>query len=516
MVSTSQGNVLAEQHSAPTAPNRRRWWALLVLCLGVMMTFVNVSSTISALSPLQDDLHISSSTLVWVSSAFSLAVVSLVLSAGTLSDLLGRRRVFWAGVALFTLGSFIAFLAGSAGLLIAAQALMGVAAAAVLPASLAIVSHTFADPHERTGAISIWASCAGLGLAIGPVVAGVLLDQVSWHAVFLTDVVIGLITLVLTPLLVSESRHPTRRFDPAGMVLGTVAVASATYAIIEGGATGYAEPTIIAAYAVFAVSLVAFVRVELRHGDPMLELRLFRNASFTTVMSIGAVTMLAFVGISLLTVLYLERVAHDSALTTGVKLLPMFAAYIVISAFAARLVRRFGIAVTLTTGLVLMGGGAFALLAAGPFSGYGAMWPGLFVAGVGSALLVAPSTAAAVNSVPPLQAGMAAASVNMFRQLGSVLGPSILGTLVTTRFPRLLHDRLASAGVPAGRADDVVAGIAHGSTGGLTASLAHTVSLASPQAFTAALHQGWLVAGIVPLAMTVPTVLFLRRRHTAA
>ncbi len=115
------------------------------------------------------------------------------------------------------------------------------------------MSHTFADPHERTGAISIWASCAGLGLAIGPVVAGVLLDQVSWHAVFLTDVVIGLITLVLTPLLVSESRHPTRRFDPAGMVLGTVAVASATYAIIEGGATGYAEPTIIAAYAVFAV-----------------------------------------------------------------------------------------------------------------------------------------------------------------------------------------------------------------------------------------------------------------------
>ncbi|MGI5140911.1 MFS transporter [Streptomyces sp. CA-106110] len=516
MVSTSQDNVLAAQRSAPpTASNGRRWWALLVLCLGVMMTFVNVSSTISALTPLQDDLHISPSTVVWVSSAFSLAVVSLVLSAGTLSDLVGRRRVFWAGVSLFTLGSFIAFLAGNAGLLIAAQALMGVGAAAVLPSSLSIVSHTFTDPHERTGAISVWASCAGLGLAVGPLVAGVLLDQVSWHAVFLTDVVIGLITLVLTPLLVSESKHPTRRFDSAGVVLGTLAVASATYSIIEGGATGYGKPVIIAAYVVFAVSLAAFVRVELRHRDPMLELRLFRSASFTTVMSIGAVTMLSFVGISLLTVLYLERVAHENALMTGVKLLPMFAAYIVISAFAARVVRWLGIGATLTAGLVLMGGGAFALLAAGPFSGYGAMWPGLFVAGVGSALLVAPSTAAAVNSVPPLQAGMAAASVNMFRQLGSVLGPSVLGTLVTTRFPHLLHGRLASAGVPAGRVDDVVAGITHGGTSHLPASLAHTVSVAIPQAFTDALHLGWLVAGIVPLAMTVPTVLFLRRRTAA-
>ncbi|MGW9025219.1 MFS transporter [Streptomyces sp. NPDC055722] len=516
MASTSQDNVLAAQRSVPpTASNRRRWWALLVLCLGVMMTFVNVSSTISALTPLQDDLHISPSTVVWVSSAFSLAVVSLVLSAGTLSDLVGRRRVFWAGVSLFTLGSFIAFLAGNAGLLIAAQALMGVGAAAVLPSSLSIVSHTFTDPHERTGAISVWASCAGLGLAVGPLVAGVLLDQVSWHAVFLTDVVIGLITLVLTPLLVSESKHPTRRFDSAGVVLGTLAVASATYSIIEGGATGYGKPVIIAAYVVFAVSLAAFVRVELRHRDPMLELRLFRSASFTTVMSIGAITMLSFVGISLLTVLYLERVAHENALMTGVKLLPMFAAYIVISAFAARVVRWLGIGATLTAGLVLMGGGAFALLAAGPFSGYGAMWPGLFVAGVGSALLVAPSTAAAVNSVPPLQAGMAAASVNMFRQLGSVLGPSVLGTLVTTRFPHLLHDRLASAGVPAGRVDDVVAGITHGGTSHLPASLAHTVSVAFPQAFTDALHLGWLVAGIVPLAMTVPTVLFLRRRTAA-
>lgn len=511
MVSTSQTSIQAVATPVPSTPDRRRWWALLVLCLGVMMSFVNVSSTISALSPLQDALHLSASTTVWVSSAFSLALVSLVLSAGTLSDILGRRRILVAGVALFTAGSLVAFLADGAGLLIGAQALMGVGAAAVLPASLAIVSHTFTDPHERTGAISVWASCAGLGLAVGPLVAGVLLDRVSWHAVFLTNVVIGVLALVLTPLLVSESRHPTRRFDPAGVVLGTLAVASATYAIIEGGSTGYGRPVIIAAYAVFVVSTAAFARVELRHDDPMLQLRLFKSAPFTTVMGIGAVTMFGFVGISLLTVLHLERVAHDDALTTGVKLLPMFATYIVVSAVAGRLVRRIGIAATLTAGLVLMGAGAFALLAAGPSSGYGAMWPGLFTAGAGSAVLVAPATAAAVNSVPPLQAGMAAASVNMFRQLGSVLGPSILGTLVTTRFPAYLHDRLTSSGVPADRVDGVVAGITHGGAGTPPAAQAHAISVAVPQAFSEALHLGWLVAGIVLLVMAVPTAFLLRR-----
>lgn len=480
-----------------------------------MMTFVNVSSTISALPSIQDDLQLSASTVVWVSSAFSLAVVSLVLSAGTLGDLVGRRRVFLAGVLLFALGSGLAFLAHSADLAIAAQAVMGVGAAAVLPSSLAIVSHTFTDPQERTGAISVWASCAGLGLAVGPLVAGVLLDQVSWHAVYLTNLVIGVIALVLTPVFVSESKHPARRFDPVGVVLGTLAVASATYAIIQGGATGYGRPPIIAAYVVFAVALAAFVRVELRHRDPMLELRLFRSTSFTAVMSIGAVTMFGFVGISLLAVLYLERIAHASALDTGVKLLPMFATYIIVSALAARLVRRFGVALTLTAGLLLMGAGALALLAAGPFSGYGAMWPGLFVAGAGSALLVAPSTAAAVNSVPPLQAGMAAASVNMFRQLGSVLGPSVLGTLVTTRFPEYLRERLTTAGVPARGAGEIVSGVTHGGTRRPPAALAHTLSVAVPRAFTDAIHLGWLVAAIVLLALAVPAALLLGRRRPA-
>jgi DHA2 family multidrug resistance protein-like MFS transporter len=490
---------------------------VLTVCLGVMMAFVNVSSTIGALGAIQQDLRPSASALVWVTSAYSLVVATLVMSAGTLADLVGRRTVFLGGAVVFTAGSALAFTADSTGLLITAQAVMGLGGAAVLPSSLSIVSHSFADPHQRTKAIGVWASCSGLGLAVGPLGAGLLLGHFSWHSVYLIDVVIGALAVILTPFLVSESKHPTRRLDLAGVLLGTVTIASATYAIIEGGSSGYASPRIITVYAVFAVSLALFLIAETRHHDPMLDLRLFRNASYTAVMGVAAASMFGFVGTSLLAVLYMERVQQLSALATGVRLLAMFATYILVSALAGRLVQKIGYTLMLTAGLVVMGAGALALLAVGPFTGYGALWPGLLIAGIGSAMLTAPSTAAAVNSVPRLQAGMASATVNMFRQIGSVLGPSILGTIVTTRFPHYLEDRLVSAGVPGPDAARVTAGALHGDTAAeMPAALARTVTESAAQAFTDAVHLGLLIGGSALLVIAIPTAVFVRHRNTPA
>jgi len=512
------GKSAAPTGAAPrdTPGGRRRWIGLLVVCLGVMMALVDVSSTITALGSIQADLHAASSTLVWITSAYSLAVVSLVMTAGTLADRVGRRLVFMLGAAVFVAGSLFAFFADSPGALIAAQAVMGAGGAALLPSSLAIVGATFTDLQERTTAISIWAACSGLGLAVGPMGAGALLEHFSWHAIFLINLVIGALALALAPLFVSESRHPTRRLDVAGLVLGTVATAAGTYAIIQGGASGYTRAPIIAAYVIVAVSVALFARVELRHHDPMLDLRLFRSASFSAVMTVSATTMFGFVGISLLAVLYMERVGRFSPLSVGVRMLPLFATFIVVSAAASRLVRRFGFAATLSAGLVLMGSGALVLLATGPSGGYAATWPGLLVAGLGSGLLTAPSTAAAVNSVPPRQAGMAAASVNMLRQLGSVLGPSILGTLVTSHFAHNLQHRLVSAGVPGSQADQVVTGASHGGGGtGLPDGLARILGSAVPGAFTDAVHLGLVVGGVVLIVMAVPTALFVRQRTTA-
>ncbi|MEU1087471.1 MFS transporter [Streptomyces sp. NPDC005892] len=493
------------------------WRGVLTVCLGVMMAFVNVSSTIGALGAIQQDLHPSASTLVWVTSAYSLVVATLVMFAGTLADLVGRRAVFLGGAVVFTAGSLLAFAADTTGLLITAQAVMGIGGAAVLPASLSIVSHSFADPHLRTKAIGAWASCSGLGLAIGPLGAGLLLGSFTWHAVYLIDVVIGAVTVVLTPFMVTETKHPTRRLDLAGVLLGTVMIASATYAIIEGGSSGYTSGRIVTVYGVFAVSLVLFLTVEARHHDPMLDLRLFRNSSYTAVMGVAAASMFGFVGTSLLAVLYMERVQHLSALATGVRLLAMFATYIVVSALAGRLVQKIGFTLTLTAGLVVLGGGALALLLVGPFTGYGALWPGLLVAGVGSALLTAPSTAAAVNSVPRTQAGMASATVNMFRQIGSVLGPSILGTIVTTRFPRYLDERLISSGVPAADASRITDGAVRGdSAASLPTALAQTLTDSAARAFTDAVHLGLLIGGITLLVVAIPTAVFVRHSNTPA
>jgi DHA2 family multidrug resistance protein-like MFS transporter len=488
---------------------------VFVVCIGVMMAFINVSSTIGALASIQDDLRVSGSTLVWVASSFTLALVSLVMSAGTFGELYGRRLTYLVGVALFTVGSFTAFLADNSGWLITGQAIMGVGAAAILPCGLAIVSTSFHDPHERTGAISIWASCAGLGLAIGPLLAGLLLKGFSWHSVYLSNVVLGVVAIALSVLVLSESKHPSRQLDPIGVVLGTITVAAATYAIIEGGASGYGELSIIVAYVITALAGLVFLRVESSHHDPMLDLTLFRSASFTTIMLVGAAAMFGFVGIALLSVLHLERVAGHDPLGAGVRLMPMMLTYVVVSAFGARIVRTVGFTVTLTVGLLLMSAGALSMLWNGADTGYSHMWPGLLLAGIGSALLVAPSTAAAVNSVSPLQAGMASATVNLFRQLVSMLGPAVLGTIATSRFPSLLADHLTTEGVPGTTADSVAASISHGQVPSADDTTLGLLSHAVPEAFTTALHGGLLTGGVVLLFIAGLAALFVRHPNPA-
>ncbi|MET8146544.1 MFS transporter [Sphaerisporangium sp. NPDC005288] len=500
----------------PPASNARRWISLVVVCLGMMMAFFNISATLTALTEIQADLQASATTTVWITSAYSLLVASLVLSAGTIGDRLGHRRTFFTGALVFTAGSALAFASSGAAALILAQAVMGVGGAIILPTSLSTVSHTFTRPHERTAAIGVWASCSGLGLAIGPVTAGLLLASFPWHAVYLLNVVTGALVLALTFPLVIPTGGVARRLDVAGLALGTLTVGALVFTIIQGGSAGYTSPAIIAGYVLIALALAGFVAVELRAAQPMVDVRLFRSASFSAVLVSATASLFGFTGIALLNVLYLQRVQGRTPLTAGVFLMVMFVTYIVVSALAPPLVKRVGFRITLTAGLVLGAAGALLLLLSPPSAGFGPVWPGLLLFGAGTGLLVAPSTAAAVISVPHERAGMASAIVNMFRQLGSVLGASVLGTVLTSRFAAGLPARLDAAGVPAEVSRQVIQAAANGASGRPPAGLAVPIHHAIAGALTAAAHTGFVVVAAAFLVVALPTVLLVRHRPAPA
>ncbi|TMM05148.1 MAG: MFS transporter [Actinobacteria bacterium] len=418
--------------SAPVARAAHRWAGLVVVCLGMMMTFLNITQTVATLAPLQQDLHVSSADLVWVASVYSMVVASLVLSAGTLGDILGRRAVFAVGAAVLGAGSLVVFASSSALGVIAGQAIMGAGGALILPNSLAIVTHAFTDPHERTTAVSIWAAVSGIGLAIGPLTAGALLEVFSWHSVFLVNVVLAVAVLALTRVFVADSRHPDRRLDRPGLVLAILAIASLNYAVIEGGHGSLGDTKVVAAFVVAVIAGLAFVGVEARSRTPMLQLPLFRIPSFSAANAVAVVAQYGAVGIPIAQVLYFELVRHESILSTGLLLLPLMATYVIVSSVAARIVRRAGFKATISAGLLLSAAGTLLMLTQQPTTSFALTAVFLTVFGAGIGLILPPATAAAVISVPHREGGMASGTVNMFRQVGNTLGASITGTIVTS------------------------------------------------------------------------------------
>ncbi|MEK8108339.1 MFS transporter [Micromonospora sp. M12] len=315
---------------------------LIAMCLGAMITFLQITATVSALTTIQRDLRVDPTTLVWVPSAYTLMVASVVLSAATLGNRYGRRRMFGVGVLAMIVGAAVVASAPTVAWVIVGQLVAGLGGALILPNSLAILGATFTDPHRRTEVITAWAAASGIGLAIGPLIAGVLLRHYQWHTVYLSTIALGVITLVVAAIGVAESRPSAGRLDVAGLLLGTAAIAAAVYAMIQGGKDGYTSSVVSAAWIVAVVALVGFVLVELRASAPMLDVRLFRSASFSAVMVVAAVSLFGFTGVAILLVLFHERAQALSPLDTGWRMLVLFGAYVVVAFGAGRVIRRTG------------------------------------------------------------------------------------------------------------------------------------------------------------------------------
>ncbi|WP_189322378.1 MFS transporter [Streptomyces flaveus] len=493
-----------------TAVRHRELLTLVAMCLGVMMTFLLITATISALSAIQADLHVSPGALIWIPSAYTLVVASLVLSAGTLGNLFGRKRMFCVGVVIMIAGGVLAATADTTATVIAAQLVSGVGGALILPNSLAVLGAAFADPQRRTEVITVWAASSGIGLAVGPLLAGVLLDRFSWHAVFVSNPVLGVITLLVAVPFAAESLAPDGRLDVVGALLGTLTIASLVYALIQGGEDGYTAGPVIAAWVAAAVGAVVFVAVELRVAEPMLDVRLFASRSFSAVMVIAAVALFGFTGVAVLVVMFYNNVQHLNALDTSWRMLPLFGVYVVSAFLTGRVIRRTGFKAPLTVGLLLGAFAALGLTTVGPDTLYSRVWPLFVLFGAACGLVIAPSTAAALVSVTPERAGMASGAVNTARQVGAVMGTALLGSLLAGRVTADLPHQLAAHGVPVAARAPVEQAVASGTTG--TTAPPGAVRAAIADAFTSGVHAGLAVTAAVFLAAAVVAVTSVHNR----
>ncbi|RGD62920.1 MFS transporter [Kitasatospora xanthocidica] len=418
-------------------------------CLGVFVAYLPVTTVSVSLPALQRVLGASTSQLSWVSDAFVLPMAALILTTGVWGDVHGRKRVFQAGMAFCALGAAVSLTADSVQLLWVGQAASGLGAAALLPTTLALISHAVPDHRERGRFIGLWAMSMLASLAMGPLIAGLLQQHVQVRWIFLLPIPVSLVVLVVAAFLLPDSRAPHgRRLDWPGQISAAVTVTAVVYGVIEGGADGFGTPSVVAALVIGAVSAVAFVLVERRSDSPMLDLALFRSPAFAATSLVAMISFLGLIGFFFVLSLYFGLVQHLSTWEAGLRMVLVSGTSLVAGVPVGRLMHRVSPRVMITTGLVVMAGSLLSLTGVDAATSYGSLAWRLVLLGLGIGAVLTPMTASAVSSVPHHLAGMAAAGNNAFRQLGGALGPAVLGTLLTTRALDALPGRLTDAGVP--------------------------------------------------------------------
>lgn len=397
---------------------------------------VLLDSTIvsAALPDMQLRLHTQLTGLQWIVDAYVLLVAMLLLSGGVFADRFGRKRVFLAGVAVFTVASVLCSVAPSIGWLITGRVAQGIGAAALSPASLALLAAAHPVPQERVKAIGLWAGFSGIGLAAGPLAGGLLVDAFGWPAIFLVNAPIGAVLLLAGLRILIESRNPSApAIDTPGTVLSVLSVGALTYGLIEGGSLGWTSPVILGSFVAAAVLLAAFVAVEARRSAPMLPLRLFRQRLFTVSNTAMVVVGFGLMGSAFFFSQFFVYVQGSSILRAGLQTLPASLAMVVVSPYAGRLAAKYGVRIVVTVGLALAGLGLLALGFAHADTAYGNVWWRLAVVGIGFALTMSPLTSAAIQAVSTQEGGLASGISSTTRQIGAVLGVAVLGAIVRSR-----------------------------------------------------------------------------------
>jgi EmrB/QacA subfamily drug resistance transporter len=420
----------------------RRWWALGALGVSLFMIMLDNTVVSLALPTIQADLDASLTQLEWVVNAYTLVFAVALLTGGKLADFLGRRRIFVLGLVVFTGSSLACGLAGSGEFLIGARAVQGIGAALMMPATLSIITATFSG-KERGIAIGIWAAISGGALAIGPVIGGILVQHAGWEWIFFINIPVGVIGILATFKLVAESRDESaeKRLDVPGLVTSGISIFALNYALIQGNDYGWSSGRIVVSFVASALSLLAFLAIELRQRLPMFDLTLFRNRTFAAanvnglLMFIGLFTYIVYFSI------FMQTVLGYSAVQAGSTFLVSSAAIILFAPLSGVLAAKLGPRLPMAVGMALYGVAMAVMSRLDESASFWDLAPWLFVGGTAFGLIIAPMTDAILESAEVDKAGVASGLMQVFRQFGGALGVAIMGAILAGKLHGLTPGR---------------------------------------------------------------------------
>ncbi|HZP90100.1 MAG TPA: MFS transporter [Actinomycetota bacterium] len=487
---------------------REKAIVLLTMCFALAMAMLDNTVVNVALPTISEKLGAGVSGLQWIVDGYVLAFCSLLLTGGILGDRYGRKRMFVSGLAIFTTFSLACGLSQSTGQLIVFRALQGLGASLLMPGTLSIITVTF-PPHERARAIGLWAGVSGFALALGPTIGGLMVEHLGWQSVFFLNVPIGVIALLTATRTVRESvSEEERRLDIPGLLLGTGALFSMTYALIEANQRGWGDPLIVSALAGFVLLTGLLLAWELRNPHAMMPLRFFRVPAFSAGNAVAFSMSLGMFATFFFLSLYMQLVHGYTAFQAGVRFLPMTLMIIVTAPNAGRFASRHGSRLPMTYGAVLAGGGLLYLGSAlKADTSFWTMLPVFMVMGHGMGAVMTPMTAAVMNSVGPHRAGLGSAMTNTSREIGGVFGIALLGTVLTTRLASSLEPAISGLGLAPRQTAAITELARHGTldpsvlprlglSSGQTAQVLHAFS----DAFMSGFHLALVVGGAFVLA----------------
>nr|WP_308162806.1 MFS transporter [Nocardia alni] len=414
-----------------TLSPRGRTVVLLTCCLSVFVAGLDVTIVNVALPSIQRDLHAPVSGLQWAIDAYTLVIACLLMFSGSLADRFGRRRIFQIGLAIFSLGSLLCSISPSLEVLVACRAMQAVGGSMLNPVAMSIIATTFTEPAARARAVGAWGTVAGVSLAGGPVLGGLLISGLGWRSIFWINVPIGVLAIYLTQRFVPESKAVRgKRFDPLGQLLVVTLLGPVTAAVIEGPRHGWGSPLIVVLFAVAVASAAGLIAVERRRFEPLVDIRFFRSPAFSGAALIALVALMTLGGFLFLNTLYLQDIRGYSPLGAGLLTIPMAAAMAVFSVVSGRIVAARGPRPALVFAGLLLAAGTGLLIGADRETSVWYLVLAYLLYGAGAGLVGTPITNTALSGLPRDQAGVAGAIASTFRQTGAAIGVAVCGSIV--------------------------------------------------------------------------------------